>query len=281
MPGALLSAGGLAALVYGFAEAGPRGWGDPLVIGLLAAAVVLLALFVAIESRVADPLLPLRVIAHRIRGGAVLVTALMMAALFGCFLFLSYYAQTVLGYTPVQAGLTVMVLVAGSLAGSMLIAGRLLARVSARALIVPGLVAMVAGLLLLSRLTADAAHVLVLYLVPAQILIGVGLGVVLTAATSLATADVSFADTGSASATFNAAQQVGGALGTALFNTVATTVTASYLRSHGTADAATSVVHGFSAALLVSAALMVAATIAAALLLGARSTVARPAPRSG
>lgn len=250
VPGALLSVGGLAALVYGFGEAGPRGWDDPLVIALLAGSVVLLALFVVVESRVRDPLLPLRVIADRVRGGAVLTTTLMMAALFGCFLFLSYYAQTVLGYTPVEAGLTVMVLVAGSLAGSMLIAARLLSRVGARTLIVPGVLAMVAGLLLLSRLEADSEHVLALYLVPAQIAIGVGLGVVLTAATSLATAGVEVADTGSASATFNAAQQVGGALGTALFNTVA-------------------IASGFGAALLVSAGIMLAAALVATLLLGA------------
>jgi MFS family permease len=162
-----------------------------------------------------------------------------------------------------------MVLVVGSLAGSMLIAGRLLARVSARLLMLPGLLVMAAGLLLLSRLTADSTHVLAPYLVPAQLLIGVGLGVVLTTATSLATADVSFADTGSASATFNAAQQVGGALGTALFNTVATTVTASYLRSHDSSEA-TAVVHGFSTALLVSAGIMLAAAIVAAVLLATR-----------
>lgn len=278
VPGALLSAIGIAALVYGLTEAEPRGWGDPFVLALLVAGGLLLGLFVAVESRARDPLLPLRVVRDRARGGAYLVSGLMMASLFGCFLFLSYYTQTILGYSPVEAGLTIMVLVAGSLVGSLVIAATLLARVAARVLMVPGLLSMAAGLLLLSRLGADSAHVMAAYLVPAQLLVGVGLGVVLTAATSLATTGVGFADMGTASATFNAAQQVGGAVGTALFNTVATTSAASYLRSHADADVADGTVHGFGIALLVSVGIMLVGTLVAVLLIDTRSSA--PAPES-
>lgn len=284
IPGALLSAGGLAALVYGFSQAEPRGWDHPLVLALLLASVLLLGLFVRLESRVRHPLLPMRVLLHRERGGAFLTAALMLAALYGCFLFLSYYAQTVLGYSPVEAGLTIMVLVVGSLAGSILIAGRLLSRVDARTLMVPGLLAMAAGLVILSLLEADSSQVFALYLVPAQLLIGLGLGIVLTASTSLATAGVDYADMGTASATFNAGQQMGGALGTALFNTVATTVTASYLRDHGGSGGGVpgaeavraGTVDGFSAALLVSTGLMLAATVVAVLLTGRRPDGSAP-----
>ncbi|MGW0659474.1 MFS transporter [Streptodolium elevatio] len=271
VPGALLSALGVVALVYGLTEAEPRGWDDPFVLALLAGGALLLAVFAAVEARTRDPLLPLRVVRHRARGGAFLISGLMMASLFGCFLFLSYYTQTVLGYSPVEAGLTIMVLVAGSLVGSLLLAARLLTRVAPRTLMVPGLLAMAAGLLLLSRLSADSSHVMAGYLVPAQLLVGTGLGVVLTSATSLATADVGFADMGTASATFNAAQQIGGAVGTALFNTVATTSAAAYLRAYQGADTADGTVHGFGAALLVSAGIMLAAASAAALMTGTRS----------
>ncbi|MFI6581231.1 MFS transporter [Embleya sp. NPDC050493] len=278
LPGALLSVAGLVALVYGFNRTEPHGWDDPLVLALLPGGVLLLGLFVLVETRVSHPLLPMRVVLDRVRGGAYLTSALMLAALFGCFLFLSYYAQTVLGYSPVRAGLTIMVLVAGSLVGSILIAGRLPARVSPRTPMVPGLLAMAAGLLLLSRLTADSAHVLVLYLVPAQILIGLGLGVVLTIATGLATAGVGAADAGTAAATFNAGQQVGGALGTALFNTVATSVTATWLRTHeGGRDAVTAgTVHGFGTALLVATGIMLGAAVVAAVLIDPRPAREEP-----
>ncbi|MFC8831052.1 MFS transporter [Streptomyces sp. NPDC057137] len=274
IPGVLLSVSGLTALVYGLSRAESRGWDDPLVLVLLFASVALLVMFGAVEARVRQPLLPLRVLRHRARGAAFLVSALMLAALFGCFLFLSYYAQTVLGYSPVEAGLTIMVLVVGSLIGSMLIAGRLLSRVSIRTLMVPGLLAMAAGLLILSSLEADSEHVLALYLTPAQLLIGLGLGVVLTAATSLATAEVSYADMGTASAAFNAGQQVGGAVGTALFNTVATTATAAYLRTHGSGpDAVTAgTVDGFGVGLLVAMGIMLLAAVVATVLLRPRRT---------
>ncbi|MFD6987955.1 MFS transporter [Streptomyces sp. NPDC059943] len=273
IPGVLLSVSGLAALVYGLSRAESRGWDDPLVLVLLFASVALLVAFVAVEARVRQPLLPLRVLRHRARGAAFLVSALMLAALFGCFLFLSYYAQTVLGYSPVEAGLTIMVLVVGSLVGSMLIAGRLLSRVNVRTLMVPGLLAMAAGLLILSFLEADSEHVLALYLVPAQLLIGLGLGIVLTAATSLATAEVGYADMGTASAAFNAGQQVGGAVGTALFNTVATTATAAYLRTHGSGSGSVTAgtVHGFGVGLLVAMGIMLVAALVAAVLLRPRT----------
>lgn len=274
IPGVLLSVSGLTALVYGLSQAESRGWTDPLVLVLLFASVVLLVAFVAVEARVRQPLLPLRVLRHRERGAAFLVSALMLAALFGCFLFLSYYAQTVLGYSPVEAGLTIMILVVGSLIGSMLIAGRLLSRVSIRTLMIPGLLAMAAGLLILSFLAADSENVLALYLVPAQLLIGLGLGVVLTAATSLATAEVSYEDMGTASAAFNAGQQVGGAVGTALFNTVATTATAAYLRTHeaGSDAELAGTVDGFGVGLLVAMGIMLLAAVVATVLLRPRRT---------
>lgn len=170
-----------------------------------------------------------------------------------------------------------MVLVAGSLVGSLLIAGRLLSRVQAKALIVPGLLAMAAGLLILSRLTADSTNIMAFYLVPAQLLIGLGLGVALTAATSLAMSDLDPDDTGTAAATFNAAQQIGGALGIALFNTVATTTAAAYLFSHdaGQNGATEATVAGFGAGLLVSMVIMLVAAVVATVVIQSQPRAAR------
>lgn len=272
IPGVLLSAIGLSALVYGLSLAETSGWGDWQVISLLVGAAILLILFISVEIRATNPLLPMRVVLHRDRGAAFLVSGMMMAALFGCFLFLSYYSQTVLEYSPIQAGMTIMVLVVGSLIGSLLIAGRLLPHLGAKVLMVPGLLAMAFGLLILSRLEQDSANILALYLVPGQLLIGLGLGATLTAATSLAMTEDNAADSGTAAATFNAAQQIGGALGIALFNTVATTTAAQYLINHDgdTSAHLTATVQGFGAALLLSMAIMLVAALAAVLLIKPR-----------
>lgn len=166
--GALLSAVGFVAVVYTFNQAESRGWGSPLVLVLLAAGVLLLAVFVA---------------------------------MFGFYLFMSYYTQTVLGYSPVQAGLTLIINALAALLGSMLIAGKLHGRVAPAALIVPGLVAAATGMFVLTRLTSESTDVLPLYLVSALVLTGLGLGCVISPTASLATLGIHRHDIGAASAT--------------------------------------------------------------------------------
>ncbi|MEO3754475.1 MFS transporter [Streptomyces sp. B6B3] len=274
VPGALLSAAGFAALVYGFNEAEPRGWGSPPVLALLLGGGLLLAAFVAVELRTAHPLLPMRVLLHRVRGGAFLAITWMFVAMFGFYLFMSYYTQTVLGYSPIQAGLTLIINALAALVGATLIAGRLHGRVAPAALILPGLLAAALGVLLLTRLTADSTDVLPLYLTPALLLTGLGLGCVLPPTAGLATAGMHGHDIGAASAAYNAAQQLGAALGTALLNTVAASATASYLVSHGPAARTAASVHGYTSALTVAFGILVAAALVAAPLL----TVARRSP---
>ncbi|WP_243707953.1 MFS transporter [Micromonospora sp. KC606] len=267
LPGALLSVAGLVASVYAFNEAEPHGWDSPRVLGLLACGVLLLAAFVVVEMRAPEPLLPMRVLVHRARAGAFISITLMFLAMFGFYLFMSYYTQAVLGYSPVQAGLTLIINALAALVGSTLIAGRLYGRVSPAALILPGLIAAAAGMLILTRLTAQTTDVLPLYLAPAMVLTGLGLGCVIPPTAILATTGMRGHDTGAASATYNAAQQLGAALGIALLNTIATSATAAYLRTTTAATPGAASVHGYTTALTVAFGILVATACVAAPLL--------------
>ncbi|QFU87212.1 MFS transporter [Amycolatopsis sp. YIM 10] len=250
VPGAVLSVAGFAALVYAFTEAEPRGWGSPVVVALLAVGVLLLAAFVVVECRAPQPLLPLRVLAHHARAGAFLAITLMFVAMFGFYLFMSYYTQTVLHYSPVRAGLALIINAVAALAGATLIAGRLHGRVAPAALIVPGLLAAAAGMFVLTWLDDPSTG-----LVPALLLTGLGLGCVLPPTASLATAGMRGHDIGAASAAYNAAQQLGAALGVGLLNTIAGAATTSR-----TPDA---LVHGYTTALTVALGILLAAACAA------------------
>ncbi|MFG2500463.1 MFS transporter [Streptomyces sp. NPDC048441] len=263
--GALLSATGFAAVVYGFNEAQPLGWGSPKVLALLAGGVLLLAAFAAVEVRAPRPLLPMRVLLHRARAGAFVAITLLFVAMFGFYLFMSYYTQTVLGYSPVEAGLTLIINAFAALVGATLIAGKLHGRVAPAALIVPGLLAAAAGMFILTRLTSQSTDVFPLYLVPALILTGLGLGCVMPPTASLATADMPPHDIGAAAAAYNASQQLGAALGTALLNTVAASATATYLASTADATPTAASVHGYTTALTVAFGILVAAACVSAL----------------
>jgi MFS family permease len=201
----------------------------------------------------------MRVLLHRARAGAFVSITLMFVAMFGFYLFMSYYTQTVLGYSPVQAGLTLIINALAALIGSTLIAGRLLGRVAPAALIVPGLAAAAAGMLILTRLTAESTDVLPLYLVPALVLTGLGLGCVIPPTASLATAGMEMHDIGAAAAAYNASQQLGAALGTALLNSIAATAAASYLASPRDATPNAAAVHGYTTALAVAFGILLAA----------------------
>ncbi|WUH99199.1 MFS transporter [Spirillospora sp. NBC_00431] len=272
VPGALLSAAGFAAVVYAFNEAEPRGWSSPLVVALLVTGVLLLAAFVAVETRSSSPLLPMRVLAHRARAGAFVSITLMFVAMFGFYLFMSYYVQGVLGYSPIEAGLTLIINALAALVSSTFIAGKLHGRVPPAALILPGLIIAAAGMLLLTRLTPQSTDVLSLYLTPALILTGLGLGCVIPATAALATVDVGHQDIGAASAAYNASQQLGAALGTALLNTIATSAAASHLATSRDATPVAASVHGYTTALAVASVILIAAACVAAPLTASRAS---------
>ncbi|MEU2752412.1 MFS transporter [Streptomyces collinus] len=229
-PGVLLSALGLVSLVYGFTRAESDGWSDAVTIGLFIASAVLLLAFVVTESRVKAPLLPLRVITERNRGGVYLSLGLAIIAMFGMFLFLTYYLQVVKGYIPVKTGFAFLPLIAGMIAGSTQISARLMTRVAPRLLMGPGFLTAAAGMLLLTQLETGSSYTGLL--LPAQLLLRLGIGTAFMPAMSLATYGVQTRNAGVASAMVNTSQQVGGAIGTALLNTIAASATTTYVKDH-------------------------------------------------
>ncbi|MFI5998426.1 MFS transporter [Streptomyces sp. NPDC051362] len=250
IPGVLLSTLGLVALVYGFTRAETNGWSDGSTIGLFVAAGVLLIAFAVVESKVKAPLLPLRVIMNRTRGGIYLSLGLAIIGMFGVFLFLTFYLQIVQGYSAIKTGFAFLPMVVGFVVGSTQIGARLATRVPARMLMAPGFGLSVIGMLLLTQLKVDSSYAALIG--PALALAGIGMGTAFMPAMSLATYGVEAQDAGVASAMVNTSQQVGGAIGTALLNTVAASATASYLADHaaGASDQkllqAKGLVHGYA-----------------------------------
>ncbi|CAK7287934.1 MFS transporter [Streptomyces misionensis] len=230
IPGVLLSTLGLVALVYGFTRAESDGWGDAVTVSMFVASVVLLLAFVLVESRVKAPLLPLRVVRDRNRGGIYLSLGLAIIGMFGLFLFLTYYLQIVKGYTPVKTGFAFLPMVAGMITGSTQIGARLMTRVRPRLLMGPGFLVAGLGMLLLTQLEIGSSYATLL--LPAMVLLGLGMGTAFMPAMSLATQGVEPRDAGVASAMVNTSQQVGGAIGTALLNTIAASAKTSYFNDH-------------------------------------------------
>ncbi|MEY6568821.1 MFS transporter [Streptomyces sp. PGLac3x] len=284
IPGVILSTTGLVSLVYGFTRAETHGWSDPLTVGSFVAAGVLLLAFVLVERRVAAPLLPLRVLTDRNRGGVYLSLGLAVIAMFGLFLFLTYYLQVVQGYSPVRTGFAFLPMSAGMIIGSTQIGARLMTRVPPRLLLGPGFLAAAVGMLLLTQLEVGSSYASVV--LPAQVLLGLGLGTAFMPAMSMATHGIAPRDAGVASAMVNTSQQVGGAIGTALLNTIAASATASYLATHAaTGEAARRVqaeamVAGFTQAIWWAVGILaVAATLAVTLVTAGRP--GGPAAASG
>jgi EmrB/QacA subfamily drug resistance transporter len=262
IPGVLLVTAGLVSLVYACSAAVMSGWFSGGVIGLIAASVILLALFALRESRTANPLLPLRILADRNRAGAYITVGLGVAGMFGAFLFLTYYMQAVLHYTPLKAGIGFLPITIASQAGSWLIARRLMPRLSPRALIAPAAIVAAAGMALLTQLEVNSDYVTLV--LPAEILLGLGISSMMVPAFSLATRVIDPRESGVASATVNAAQQIGASLGIAVLNTVAAGATAAFIGPR--ADA---LVHGFSVATAWGASILLLAAVLAAVLVNA------------
>ncbi len=244
VPGAILGCGGLVALVYALGEAGTAGWGASRVVASLIAAVVLLSLFVLVQSRVSSPLLPLRILADRNRGGSFLTIILVVLGMYGTFLFLTYLLQTVDHYSPLKAGVAFLpLMVVNGLAATQL-ASRLMPHRRTRLLVVPGMLIAAAGVALLTQLTTDSSYVSAV--LPAELLLGLGLGIAMVPCISTATSNAERRDAGVTSATTDTSQQVGASIGTALLNTIAAAATASYPAVHarGPGTEAQATVHG-------------------------------------
>ncbi|GII62357.1 MFS transporter [Sphaerisporangium krabiense] len=261
--GALLATTGLMALVFGFARAETDGWGAAVTLGALALGLLTLAAFVLAQARAARPLLPLRVVLDRRRGGSYLAVFGVASGIFAALFFLTFYLQNVLGYPPVRAGLAYLPLTAGLMAGGRLVSP-LMARVPVRLLLCPGLLTVAAGLALLGALRTDSGYrpgVLLVFL-----LVGLGSGWLLVTANSTATLGAG-ADTAVAGAMVMTSQQIGASLGTALLSTVAATAAAGHLRARP-GEPAEAAVHGFGVAGLSASAFLCLAAVVVFLVIG-------------
>ena len=264
IPGTLLGCGGLFCLVYGFSRAETDGWGAPVTLAFLGAAVLLLVLFRFWLGRASHPLVPPRVIEDRNRGGALITILMAGLGIFGVFLFLTYFLQRNLGFSPVQAGLAFLPMPVAIVTSSVISQTRVLPRLGPRPIIVTGMLFGVAGMLFLSRLDTGSDYAS--GVLPGLLVLGIGFGMIFSTAINTATLGVIPEDAGVASALVNTCQQVGGAAGTALLSTIAATATAGYLASSGAGPQAAAI-HGYTVAFEVSAGIFLAGALVAALML--------------
>jgi len=277
--GALLSTAGLVCLVYGFTKAETDGWTSTPTLILLSVAIVLLVAFVFQEARTSHPLLPLRVVSERNRGGSYLATLLLGAGLFAMFVFLSYYLQSVLHYSALKAGVAFLPFAFGIIVAAAA-STTLVPRVGPRLPMAGGIAVGALGLAWLTQIGVHTSYWT--SVLPPELLMSLGLGLAFPALSSTALTRVKDRDSGVASALVNTTQQVGGSLGTALLNTVAATATASYIAAHGKLAAPAGVVHGFSVAFGVGAVFLAVGAIVAAVFVTATKRdlvmVGAPAP---
>ena len=253
--------------MYGFSHAETSGWQDPITLGLLIGAVVLLAAFLAIEARVAQPLLPLRVVVDRNRGGSYVAVFVVSAGLFGVSLFLTFYLQTTLGYSAIRTGFAFLPMVVALSLTSLVVSSKLLPRVGPRPLVPPGLVVAAVGLIIFSQLGAQSGYVT--HILPGLLVLGVGLGSAISPAVNTATANVPPDDAAVASAMVNTSQQVGGSIGDSLLSTLAASAVTTFMASHpaGPTLAAQAALHSYTVVFWCAAGILAAGAAAALLLL--------------
>jgi EmrB/QacA subfamily drug resistance transporter len=290
-PGTVLACAGLFLIVFGFSHAETTSWSSPVTIGSLVLGPVLLACFVVAETRSPHPLLPLRVIIDRTRGGSYVSVFISGIAIFGTFLFLTYYLQEVKRESPLTTGLLFLPMIGCILLMSNLSSIVLLLRVGPRVLIAGGMLLGAGGMLYLTQVSVTSSYLS--GVLPALLILGVGFGMIFAPAINTATTGVRQADSGVASALVNTMQQVGGSIGTSALSTFALTATASYLVVHHTSPLAPAIAatHGFTVAFAISSGLLAFGCILSVILLpskrrldelrkaaGAAAAPAAPAP---
>jgi EmrB/QacA subfamily drug resistance transporter len=267
--GAALVTGALMLGVYAIVGTVDHGWGSAHTLGLGAVAAALLAGFVARQATASRPLVPLRIFRSRNVSGANVVQALMVAGMFGMFFLATLYLQGVLNYDAVQTGAAFLPVSLGIGVLSLGFSARLITRFGARAVLLPGLVLLVAGLVLLTGAPVGGDYVT--DLLPAMVLLGVGAGIAFPALVTLAMSGATAADSGLASGLVNTTQQVGGALGLAVLATLSTSRTNSLLADGE--SAASALTGGYHLAFAIAAGLVVAAIVVAATVLRSERAV--------
>jgi EmrB/QacA subfamily drug resistance transporter len=260
LAGTATAVAGLFGLVYGFSNAETHGWGATVTVAMLAGGVAMLAVFLRLQARVRNPLLPLRVVLDRDRGGSYLAVFISAVGMFGVFLFLTYYLQATLGFSPVETGLAFLPMTGAIMATATTVSTRVLPRTGPKPLISTGMLLAAVAMLMLTGVGVDSAYAS--HVLPALLVIGVGLGLVFAPAMATATAGVRPADAGVASAMVNTTQQVGGSIGVALLSTLAASAASGF-----TGAPAQAAVHGYTTAFMWSAVIFGVGAIVTGLLL--------------
>jgi EmrB/QacA subfamily drug resistance transporter len=267
LPGLALVTSGLFCLVFGFSHAETTAWSNPYTIGFLVFGVVLLGAFAFVETRAKFPLLPPRVVLDRTRGGSLLAMLFASVGIFGVFLFMTYYLQDTLGFSPVKTGVAFLPMVVG-IAGMAQVSNRvLLPKIGPKFMVPVGLLLSATALYLLHFVGLDTSYWT--HVFPYLFLLGVGFGLSLAPSFSTGTLGLAPHDAGVGSATLNTAQQVGGSVGTALLNTLAASAAAAYLvgRTVNRETVRAAALHSYTTAFLVSAGIFVVGAVVSGLVL--------------
>jgi len=230
IPGVLLVSGGLFCLVYGFSNAATHNWHTPSTWGFLVAGVALLVVFALWQTRAANPLLPPRVVLDRNRGGAYASMLIASAGMFATFLFLTYYLQQTLSYTPIVTGFAFLPIVGGIAVAANLSTIVLMPRIGPKPLVPAGMLVGAGAMVWLAQLGTHTAYVD--GVLGPLILTGIGLGMVIAPSINTGTYGVAPRDAGVASATVTVGQQLGASIGTSLLNTIFASAVASYITAN-------------------------------------------------
>ncbi|HET9171982.1 MAG TPA: MFS transporter [Actinospica sp.] len=270
IPGTVLVSLGLFGIVYGFANAESHPWSAPGTWGFLVGGLALIAVFVLWQTRTRHPLLPLRVVLERNRGGSYLAMFLTGIGMFGVFLFLNYYLQEILRYSPVMTGVAFMPMVAALMITATISTTQLYPRMGAKILVFAGMLLGAGGMAWLTGISLTSSYAT--NILGPLVVIGVGMGMIFAPAMNAATSGVEAHDAGVASAMVNTAQQIGGSIGTALLNSLATTAFANYLVGKNASDQvvqANAAIHSYITAFWWAAAIFAVGAVICGLILKA------------
>lgn len=266
IPGAITSTLGLVFIVYGFTKA-VDSWTSPETLFFIGFGLLLLAVFVVIELKTKNPLLPMRILLDRNRGGSFITSLLVGVALFGMFLFLTFYMQGTLGYSALKSGFAFLPFSAGVIFSAGL-ASKLLPKFGPRPLMATGLAMSTAGMVWLTTLQVDSSYVT--HVLPSELLLSIGMGLVFVPLSSTALTGVAPHDAGVASAMVNTTQQIGGSVGTALLNTIAASATTAFIVANGMGSVMEAQVVGYTDAFKVAAAIMAVAFVVTVVMINAK-----------
>jgi EmrB/QacA subfamily drug resistance transporter len=273
-PGAALITISLMLGVFTILQITEWGWIDPRTLGLSAVSAILLAVFIRRQTKIANPLMPLRLFRSRNVAGANVLQALLVAGMFGMFFLGALYLQRVLGYDALQVGLSFLptTLVMGTL--SLGFSEKLIMRFGPRTTLIPGVAMVVVALLLFARAPVDGSYLT--DLLPPFLLIGVGVGTSFPAIMTLAMSGATPSDSGLASGLVNTSMQVGGAIGLAVLATLSTERSESLIDSG--ASHASALTSGFHLAYLIGAGLAAISVAIAVFVLRSPAPVPGAAP---